>query len=295
MAFPGSDRRAVDHRDLGVTLSVVAPDSGVPGPGGPSDSRPNPELTPEVPNSGDLTMAAVLARMDARLARLPSDSHLRIFLSTYRRTTLAVADTLDSGLFEDPAWVERWDVVFADLYLHALDAHLDGVDAEVSRPWRLAFGAPPALPPLRHVLLGINAHVNYDLPQALLAAISVPDFADPALLDSRRRDHAAINTVLSGRVGAEDIALGGVRSALDRVLQPLNRQGSRRFLAEARAKVWANAEELHAARIDGPQPYRTRLGELEVLSTAKVADLLAPGQVILRLAVAGFGVTLPPR
>ena len=27
---------------------------------------------------------------------------------------------------------------------------------------------------------------------------------------------------------------------------------------------------------------------------ARIADLLAPGQVLLRLAVAGFGVVLPP-
>jgi len=31
-----------------------------------------------------------------------------------------------------------------------------------------------------------------------------------------------------------------------------------------------------------------------VLSAARIADLLAPGQVLLRLAVAGFGVLLPP-
>ena len=30
------------------------------------------------------------------------------------------------------------------------------------------------------------------------------------------------------------------------------------------------------------------------VSAAKIADLLQPGQVILRLAIAGFGVTLPP-
>ncbi len=47
-------------------------------------------------------------------------------------------------------------------------------------------------------------------------------------------------------------------------------------------------------RAQGPAAYAARLGELEVLSAAKVADLLAPGQVLLRLAVAGFGVTLPP-
>ncbi|MEO6503360.1 MAG: DUF5995 family protein [Jatrophihabitantaceae bacterium] len=49
-----------------------------------------------------------------------------------------------------------------------------------------------------------------------------------------------------------------------------------------------------AARLLGEDAYRIRLAELEVLSAARVADLLASGQVLLRLAVAGFGVALPP-
>lgn len=44
----------------------------------------------------------------------------------------------------------------------------------------------------------------------------------------------------------------------------------------------------------GRAAYDARLAELEVLSAARVADRVAPGQVLLRLAVAGFGVTLPP-
>ncbi len=75
---------------------------------------------------------------------------------------------------------------------------------------------------------------------------------------------------------------------------PLNRAGSRGFLREARAKVWHNTIELHHARVDGPDSYAVRLAELELLSAARIADLLAPGQVLLRLAVAGFGVVLPP-
>jgi hypothetical protein len=38
-----------------------------------------------------------------------------------------------------------------------------------------------------------------------------------------------------------------------------------------------------------------RLGELERLSTAKVAELTRPGPVLLWLAVRGFGVTLPDK
>jgi len=241
-------------------------------------------------------IAAVVAGMQERLDRLPPRlSYLRVFLSTYQRTTQAVGRAIDNASFEDPEWVERWDVVFADLYLAALDTELSG-DGLAPRPWRLAFAAAPDLPPLRQVLLGINAHVNYDLPQALLAVISDDDFTDPVLMDRRRRDHERIDGVLSSRVAAEDdelTAVGGA-SLLDRVLTPLNRLGSKRFLREARLKVWHNTIELHDARVAGPEQYAVRLAELELLSAAKIADLLLPGQVILRLAVAGFGVTLPP-
>jgi len=238
---------------------------------------------------------AVVATMQSRLDGLtPEQEGLREFLGTYQRTTLAVGKAVDEGLFEDPAWVERWDVAFAELYLSALDEHLGG--GTPSRPWRLAFDADADLPALRLVLLGINAHVNYDLPQALLAVITDDDFADAPVMERRRRDHERIDGVLAGRVAAEDdeLAARSARSLLDRALQPLNRIASKRFLREARLKVWHNTVELQVARLAGPTAYDARLAELEVLSAARIADLLAPGQVLLRLAVAGFGVVLPP-
>jgi hypothetical protein len=241
-------------------------------------------------------IAAVVAGMQQRLGRLPARlGHQKVFLSTYQRTTRAVGEAIERAGFEDPDWVERWDVAFATLYLTALDAELSGGDT-VSRPWRLAFAASPELPPLRHVLLGINAHVNYDLPQALLAVISDDDFSDPLVMDRRRRDHERIDRVLASRVAAEDdeLTASGGATLLDRLLTPLNRMGSKRFLREARQKVWHNTLELQGARLAGPKEYAVRLAELEVLSAAKIADLLQPGQILLRLAVAGFGVTLPP-
>jgi hypothetical protein len=240
------------------------------------------------------TISAVLARMQHRIDALPTDlAHRRIFANTYLRTTGAVGAAIDDARFEDPSWVERWDVVFADLFLDAHDADRDGRAIDVPWPWRLAFDAPADLPPLRHVLLGINAHVNYDLPQALLAVISDEEFADPVLIGRRKRDHERIDAVLASRVAAENGLLGPL-SVLDRLLRPLNQASSKRFLREARAKVWLNVEQLQAARLTGADAYRQRLAELEVLSAAKIADLLAPGQVLLRLAVAGFGVLLPP-
>ncbi|GEL22303.1 hypothetical protein PSU4_12570 [Pseudonocardia sulfidoxydans NBRC 16205] len=240
-------------------------------------------------------ITAVAATMQERLdAMPPGRAAQRDFLGTYRRTTLAVGEAVDRGVFEDPAWVDEWDVAFAGFYLAALDADLAG--GAPPRPWRLAFGARESLPSLIHVLLGVNAHVNYDLPQALLAVIPDEGFADPASLDLRRRDHERIDGILSARVASEDgeLAARSARRLLDRALTPLNRRASRRFLRESRQKVWHNAIELQRARLAGPDAYTARLAELEVLAAAKIADLLAPGQVLLRLSVAGFGVTLPP-
>ena len=237
-------------------------------------------------------IAGVVAALQQRLDEMPpSAGARRVFMATYQRTTMAVGAAIEAAQFEDPAWVERWDVVFADLYIRAYDAALSG--GSIARPWRLAFDAPTDLPALRLVLLGINAHVNYDLPQALLGVISEADFEDPVLMARRRRDHERIDVVLASRVSAEDTELGE-RPWSDRLLTPFNRAGTKRFLTEARRKVWHNTYELHAARLAGEEAYVERLGELELLSAAKIADLLAPRQVLLHLAFAGFGVTLPP-
>jgi Family of unknown function (DUF5995) len=239
---------------------------------------------------------ALAASMQQRLDRLPTRlSHQRVFLSTYQRTTQAVGNAVHRVSFEDPEWVQRWDVAFANLYLTALDAELASGE-EVPRPWRLAFAASPDLPPLRHVLLCINAHINYDLPQALLAVISDDDFSDDQLIERRRRDSERIDTVLASRVAAEEdelMATGGT-TMLDRLLTPLSRLGSNRFLRETRQKVWQNTLELHQSRVAGPAEYAVRLTELELVSAAKIADLLLPGQVLVRLAISGFGVSLPP-
>src|SRR4051795_792789 len=246
---------------------------------------------------GVRTISALLERMDVLVAQLEAEcSPGRYFLSTYTRTTWAVAAALEDGRFEDPAWVEEWDVVFADLYLDALRAYRAD-PASAPRPWRVAFSADPSLPPIAHLLLGMNAHINYDLPQALIAVIPAGDFDDAHVMDRRRRDHERIDEVLAQRVAAEDAELkqvGPRRTALDRVMTPLNQAASKRFLKEARLKVWHNTLALHEARLQGEDAYRRRLADLEVLSAAKVNDLLRPGAVLVRLALVGFGVTLPP-
>jgi hypothetical protein len=239
------------------------------------------------------TIEDLVEDLNQRLRALPpGHAHRATFLAPNRRTTLAVAAAVQRGFFQDDAWVVGWTAVFGRYFIDAHDADLAG--GPVPRPWRLAFGLAADAHPLAHLLVGMNAHINYDLPQAMLDVISPADFGDADLLASRVRDHDRIDTILAARVAAEDGEIGGPRRLLDRVLAPANRLATRRFLAESRAKVWENVLALHDARMAGAEPHRARLGELEVLASAKVADLLAPGLLLPRLAVSGFGVRLPP-
>lgn len=224
----------------------------------------------------------------------------RYFLGVYRRTTQAVAGELAAGGFLDADWVERWDVVFADLYLRAVDAWDRGESP--AEPWRVAFGAgrDGQLPPLRHVLLGMNAHINYDLPLALLDVIDDAGFADPALVARRHRDHVHIDAVLVRRVRAEDEAASTASRRPDRLLgrikRLLERRATQRFLREARAKVWANTRLMAAARAAGDLEELERLrDELACRSASRLQQLTLAREVLLQLAVRGFGVLLPPR
>jgi hypothetical protein len=256
---------------------------------------------PDGTDNGDYeTIDALLASMDRIEHSLQADDDpRRFFHSTYARTTRAVRDEIQRGGFADNEWVERWDVVFAGLYLRAFEQY-EATGAAVG-PWQVAFdrSTDTALPPLRHVLLGMNAHINYDLPQALCAVITSAQFDDAALLAKRGADHQHIDTVLAARVAAEDaelkkLELPGQRTLLDKMLTPFNRLGTKKFLREARTKVWANARTLDRARREGGDAYAAALRDLEALSRQRVVDLGQPGQIILRLARQGFGVVLEP-
>ena len=108
----------------------------------------------------------LIARMEEIGDRLVADNDERQhFHGAYVRSTKAVMKDAEAGNFIDPAWAERWAIAFAQLYMDAFDAWERGDD--LSGPWRVAFEASrdPGIPPVRHALLGINAHINYDLPQ----------------------------------------------------------------------------------------------------------------------------------
>jgi hypothetical protein len=238
----------------------------------------------------DPEIAAVVGRIQQRVDTLPPGAARRTFLETYLRITAAVGQAVAAGDFEDTAWVRRWDVTFAGLFLDAHDADASG--RPVPRPWRLAFAADPALPPLVHLLVELNAHVNWDLPRALLGVLDDDDLDDPALVASRLRDHDRINLVLASRTVDEGRRLNG--GVVGRLIVPVNTWLTHRFLPQAREQAWHNVLALAEGRRQGPDAFAGRLHDLDALASARVVELLEPRWALARATLRGFGVTLPP-
>ena len=242
---------------------------------------------------------ALITQMEALLVPLRAHGDpRRYFHATYLRTTVAVRAELAADGFLDAAWVERWGAVFADLYLDAMEAYERG--GHLPGPWAVAFAADgrPSrpLPPLVRVLLGMNAHINYDLPLALLAVISDAEFGDAALLDRRAADHRHIDHVLVARIAAErqHLRAPGGRRARPGEPRDLVNLAAGRVLAEARTKVWANTRVLALARSHGEAAYAAGRAELERLATARATDLTKCGRLPLQLAARRFGIDLSP-
>jgi hypothetical protein len=101
---------------------------------------------------------------------LPAGDGVACFNRMYLEVTLGVGDQIAQGLFGDPGWVSRLDVVFANLYFAAVDS-MDGAPSAQPPAWRplLAARSKPGIEPIQFALAGMNVHINHDLPLAVMA------------------------------------------------------------------------------------------------------------------------------
>jgi hypothetical protein len=139
---------------------------------------------------------AVIREMRHRFDPLAAScDHDSIFALAYLRTTEEYRRTIeDPTFFEDTAFVNHEDAVFARYYFDAFDAWRAGRHEDVPPAWATAFraAAEHAMPASGNLSLGINAHVQRDLP-FVLAGIGLvkPDGT------SRKPDHDRVNEFLN--------------------------------------------------------------------------------------------------
>ncbi|MFE4356712.1 DUF5995 family protein [Kitasatospora sp. NPDC056800] len=114
------------------------------------------------------TVEQVVGRLREIGAGLPPADGVGVFNRLYLTVTEAVRDRLDGGRFADPSAVAELDVVFAGRYLRAVAA--DAAGQEPPACWRPLFAlrAHPGVHPLQFALAGMAAHIQHDLPLAVV-------------------------------------------------------------------------------------------------------------------------------
>jgi hypothetical protein len=204
------------------------------------------------------TLDAVLARMTARLDELRrAGDDRRIFLAVYATMTGAIHRGVHEGRFMDPTWTEVLTARFATLYFDA-EAAWEADDPCCPRPWCAAFAAAGGrrISAVEHALLGINAHIVYDLPFAVASTmVARGDVRDGRLLADtlvrRRHDYEVVNHILAETVEAAQAVLA-VESRtsewFDRLTLRFDSYAAELMLRASRTQGWHNALALAVAR-----------------------------------------------
>lgn len=185
------------------------------------------------------TIDDVIMRMRAIGGELPRHDGVACFTRLYLAVTEAVNQ---ADGFAAPAFLTRLDVRFANLYFEAL--------VDPPRAWQplLEARARPKVAAIQFALAGMNAHINRDLPVALVETCAElglevrqdgPEHVDflavnALLLETEARVKGEF---LTGDLAIADEALG----ELDDVIAMWN-------VERARDAAWTNAETLWSLR-----------------------------------------------
>lgn len=173
-----------------------------------------------------------------------------VFLSCYEMMTAAMLLAVGERGFGDPAWVNRLLDRFAEYYFDAVAAY-DRDPATAPRAWQLAHDSCRDTDawPLRRLLLGINANINYDL-ALTVAELLAREWADltPEQRAVRLGDYRRVNDIIARTIDeVQDELLEPLMPVL-RVVDIVMGAGDElivsRVLVGWRDRAWDNAIQL---------------------------------------------------
>jgi hypothetical protein len=124
------------------------------------------------------SVAEAIARMERIEAALPATDGIACFNRMYLEVTQQVDDRISQGFFADAAFMSSFDTTFANVYFAAVDM-LANEPTNVPAAWQPLFEArsKAGIYPIQFALAGMNAHINHDLPIALVDTFTTIDTA----------------------------------------------------------------------------------------------------------------------
>src|SRR6478752_10029075 len=207
-------------------------------------------MSPGMPS----TVAGVVRRLQTIEASAPPSDGVVCFARLYRQVTQGVDAELARKTFANALFLERLDLCFAGLFFSALEAYQRD-PATAPSAWTPLFAqrSRRGVAPLQFALAGMNAHINRDLPVALVTTCEERGIelraGSPQHSDFRR-----VNDLLAKveeRVSASYMT--GVLAFVNRFLHRHNRLDdviAMWNVRRARDAAWVNGEVLWALRRD---------------------------------------------
>ena len=192
------------------------------------------------------TVAGVVARLRKIQRGLSPGDGVAVFNAMYLRVTEHVAAELEAGTtFADPEFMHELDVRFAGLWIAACDATAGG--RKVPSAWAPLFEErnTRGIFPIQYALAGMNAHIEHDLPLAVVATCRSRGVTPGRR--SVRRDYESVNDLLAG-VEAEirRSFLTEIGQRVDEEVDPLVHLVSAWKIDKARDLAWVNVETIWA-------------------------------------------------
>lgn len=173
-----------------------------------------------------------------------------IFLSCYSMMTRNMLTAIDQGEFEDAEWVSTLLHRFAEYYFDALDDY-DQRPEQTPVVWQFTFESSrrPGTHVLQHLILGVNAHICFDLVFALVDVLRHDwDTLSEEARQARYRDHCRVNDVICRTIDAvQDQVVerySPLMNVVDYMFGTLDEWMLGRLIANWREQVWEFASQL---------------------------------------------------
>jgi hypothetical protein len=179
------------------------------------------------------------------------------FNRLYLAITESVLERLYAGRFADPAFISRLDVEFAGRYFDALRAWGTKSAGRCPRVWSVILKRTTG----PSAAAGVNAHINFDLPFALVTTFDHLG-TDPIDDSDQHRDYLQINDIFAAAVpGLRQGYLDRWQLMLDTMNGGLDDWWQGEPVEYSRNVAWRNAQKLWALRHDlpGTSEERSRL------------------------------------
>jgi hypothetical protein len=190
----------------------------------------------------------VLLRMSTWINRWEAAADRRaIFLSCYSVMTRNMLESMESGIFQDSVWVYRLLEDFAEYYFRALESYENSHES-LPPVWQITFNAArvPRVIPIQNLILGVNAHINYDLVLTLVDMLENEwDALSASQRSDRFKDHCAVNQIIAQSIDeVQDEVLGlysPSMNLIDQVFGRLDEWMISSMITRWREQVWQQA------------------------------------------------------